>query len=465
MSTVPAPPGRSLHMVGIGGAGMSALARLAVQAGYRVSGSDRDESATLAALRELGVDARAGHHADAVPADVERLVVSTAISDDNPERVAARSRGVPEIHRADLLAELMDLRRGVAVAGAHGKSTTSAMLVEALGDASACVGATIAGGGGTGARWGDGPWFVAEADESDRSLLALRPQAAILLNVELDHHTTYATLEAVEQVFVDFMRLLPPDAVVVVGNDPSARRCTTRAEVATITVGGATDDWRVQITGPGTAVLHHNQHGAVPLTLRVPGDHNLSNAACAVAMASWCGVDPRQAAARLQGFMGVGRRFEHRGDAGGVTVIDDYAHHPTEVAATLAAARERTRGRVIAIFQPHLYSRTRALAGEFGAALAAADVAIVTDVYAAREPHDPTVTGRLVVDAVPVPATAIYAPELADARDAALAAAVPGDMILTLGAGSITHLGQDLVVALEKQHDDATRPRERPAAD
>lgn len=436
---------------------MSALARLAAQAGYRVSGTDREESPALAALRPLGIGAVAGHSAAAVPADVAAVVVSTAIGPDNPDLAEARRRGLPELHRAAFLAELMAGHRGLAVAGAHGKSTTAAMLAMALGDASACIGATIEGGGGTGARWGDGPWFVAEADESDRSLLVLDPAAAILLNVDHDHHSTYASLAEVEEVFAAFLRRVPADGVVVAGPDPGAWALAAACGRPVIRVGEGGDWWVAGRRG-AEAVLAHRDGRRIPMPLAVPGAHNARNAACAVALADWCGEDPATAAARLAGFRGVGRRYELRGVAGGVTVVDDYAHHPAEIAATLAAARERTAGRVVAVFQPHLYSRTRALAPEFGAALGAADVAIVTEVYAAREPHDPEVSGRLVADAVPPGTRSVFAPSLAEARDAALAAARPGDLVLTLGAGDITRLGQELVGALENEHGDGGDP-------
>ncbi|MCB0882677.1 MAG: UDP-N-acetylmuramate--L-alanine ligase [Thermoleophilia bacterium] len=436
---------------------MSALARLAAQAGYAVSGTDRSDGEAMDALRALGVDARVGHAADAIPLGVTALVVSTAIAPDNPELAEAEARGIRVMHRADLLAELMSTRRGLAVAGAHGKSTTSAMLTLALGDASACVGATIDGGDGTGARWGAGEWFVAEADESDRSLLALSPEAAILLNVDHDHHATYASIDDVEAVFVEFLRGLPDHGVVVAGDEPRARACAALSGRPVVTVG--TDgDWRVEHTGDGRATLHHERHGSVPLALAVPGRHNVTNAACALALAVWCGVSPALAASRLGAFRGVGRRFELRGEGGGVTVVDDYAHHPAELAATLAAARERTAGRVVVVFQPHLPSRTRALGSELGRALGGADVAVVTDTYLAREPADPEATGRVVADAVPAPTEVVYAPTLAEARDAALARVRPGDLLMTVGAGDVTSLGQELVRSVQKLPPDGAAP-------
>jgi len=439
---------RAIHMVGIGGAGMSGLARLAVQAGYRVSGTDRADSAVLADLRALGVDARAGHDGGAVPLDAQTLVVSTAIAPDNPDVRTANERGLAIIHRADLLAELMGDHRGLAVAGAHGKSTTSGMLVTALGAPSACVGATIPGGGGTGAVWGDGPWFVAEADESDRSLLKLRPAAAILLNVDHDHHATYATIEDVEAVFTTFVAALPADGVLIVGPDERARRVAGAARCPVQTVGGDSGDtWRI-VRERTTTVVGPN--GPVTLDLAVPGRHNVENATAALALAVWCGVDPTTAAERLATFTGVGRRYEHKGTVGEITVVDDYAHHPAELRATLTGARERHPGRIIAVFQPHLYSRTSALKNEIATALTAADVAIVTDIYAAREPLDPTIHATDVVAAVP-DGRAIYAPTLAQAADQVMQIAAPGDLILTLGAGDITTLGQELVDRLQRR--------------
>ena len=440
---------RPIHLVGVGGAGMSGLARLAADAGYRVSGTDREDGPALAALRSAGVAARAGHRAEALPGDVEAVVVSTAVPDDNPEVVEARRRGLPLLHRAAFLDELMSGRRGIAVAGAHGKSTTSAMLALALGDATACVGATTVAGSGTGGAWGAGPWFVAEADESDRSLLALHPEAALLLNVDHDHHATFASIDEVEDVFREFVGGLPPDGVLVVGPDARARRCAEVARCRVLTVGGDDPDLAVE-AGDGAASLVDRDGRRFPLRLSLPGRHNQDNAACAAAMAAWCGVPLGTAAERLEAFTGVGRRFEDRGEAAGVRVVDDYAHHPAEVAATLAAARETGHARVIAVFQPHLYSRTREMAGQLGAALAAADAVVVTEIYAAREQPEPGVSGRLVADAVPAGVPVRFAATLAEAVDAALELARPGDLVLTLGAGDITLLGEELLARMGK---------------
>jgi UDP-N-acetylmuramate--alanine ligase len=264
---------------------MSALARLAVEAGYRVSGTDRDDSELLARLREAGVDARAGHLADAVPIDTESVVISTAISPDNPELLAAVARGIAVLHRSDLLQELMSLKRGLAVAGAHGKSTTSALLALALGESSACVGAALPGGDGTGARWGSGPWFVAEADESDRSLLRLLPEAAILLNVDHDHHATYASLAEVEEVMREFVAAIPQGGALVVGPDARALACAEAAVCEVITVGDG-GDYNVSGSGAG-AIIARSGGEPVAMPLSIPGLHNAQNAACAVALAAF----------------------------------------------------------------------------------------------------------------------------------------------------------------------------------
>ncbi|MDH3226182.1 MAG: UDP-N-acetylmuramate--L-alanine ligase [Thermoleophilia bacterium] len=442
-------------MIGVGGAGMSGLARLAVAAGYRVAGSDREPSPTLESLRRLGVDARAGHTAEHVAKDVDAVVVSTAIAETNPELAVARERDLPVLHRADLLAELMAACRGVAVAGAHGKSTTSGMLVAALDDPSACVGATIDGGGGTGARWGSGEWFVAEADESDRSLLKLAPEAAILLNVDHDHHSTYADIGAVEEVFRQFVAALPARGLLVTGPDERARRVAVAAPCEVRAVGPGPDSWAELVAvAPGRFVLRLASGEQQPFELSVPGMHNGHNAACALAMAEWCGVALSEAAERVRGFGGVGRRFELRGEARGIRVVDDYAHHPVEVAATLEAARETDAERLVVVFQPHLYSRTRELAAEFAEALASADLVVVTEVYAAREPHDPGVSGVQVADAIP---QAIFVPLLRDVPRALCPQLRSGDLVLTMGAGDVTTLAGSLLSHIEQVWDERTR--------
>jgi len=436
--------GRHIHLVGAGGAGMSALGLLALRSGWPVSGTDRDGGPALDALAAAGATVRVGHGADALPAGVDSVFVSTAIADDNPEIVAARERGLPVLHRSDLLAMLMEGHRGLAVAGAHGKSTTTAMLSLALGRATLCVGAEVPWGEGTGAAWGDGPWFCAEADESDRSLLRLRPEAAILLNVDHDHHSTYASIDEVEEVFRAFVSALPAAGLLVAGPDARAQAVAAAAPCEVRVVGDALGAWG-RVHGDSLVLADGR---SITLALAAPGAHNRENAACAIALADWCGVDPSEAAARIAPFTGVGRRFEHKGVAAGVTVVDDYAHHPVEVAATLRAARDQHPGRVVAVFQPHLYSRTRELADEFGRALSAADMVVVTDVYAAREEPEPGVDGTLVTRAVMGPEEVLNVPRLDDVPAVLAPELRPGDLVLTMGAGDITTLGPRLIDAL-----------------
>lgn len=435
---------KRIHLVGAGGAGMSAIGVLALAEGWTVSGTDREDGPGLQALRAAGAAVRAGHGADALPEALDAVVASTAIPDDNPEIAAARERGLPVLHRSDLLAMLMQGHRGLAVAGAHGKSTTTAMLSLALGGATLCVGAEVPWGHGTGAAWGDGPWFCAEADESDRSLLRLAPEAAILLNVDHDHHSTYASIEDVEDVFRQFVAALPPHGLLVAGPDARARAVAQAAPCAVRMVGDADGAWgRVQ----GSELVLADGR-SLALDIAAPGAHNRANAACAVALADWCGVDPADAIARIAPFTGVGRRFERKGMAAGVQVVDDYAHHPAEVTATLRAARDQHPGRVVAVFQPHLYSRTRELADQFGHALSSADVVVVTDVYAAREDPEPGVDGQLVLQAVRGPGEVLYVPLLSDVPAVIVPDLREGDLVLTMGAGDITTLGPALLAAL-----------------
>jgi UDP-N-acetylmuramate--alanine ligase len=436
--------GRRLHFVGIGGAGMSGLAAIARSLGAEVTGSDRAESSYLARLRDAGIEPVVGHDADALPAgdDVE-VVVSTAIPAENPERAAARDRGLTELHRAQLLGQLAGLRRTIAVSGTHGKTTTTAMLVHAL---AACgmrpsfvVGGELDGPTGerTNAGWDDGEWLVVEADESDRSLLELAPEIAVLTNLELDHHSTYASMAELERTMRRFLAG-PRDAVIWDRPELLALRepPVTPFEPADLQLGDGGSAFRCE---------------GAEVTLRVPGAHNARNAAAALSAARLAGADVETAAQALGSFAGTGRRFELVGrTTSGAEVYDDYAHHPTEVAATLAAARTLRPRRVLAAFQPHLYSRTRALWREFGAALADADLAVVLEVYPARERAEehPGVSGRLVAAATADAAegrTVCWLPRVEQAADFLRSELRDGDLLLTLGAGDIDALARELV--------------------
>jgi UDP-N-acetylmuramate--alanine ligase len=457
---------RRVHLIGVGGAGMSGLARLLLARGHAVTGSDRQSSAALAALRALGADVWAGH--DAARLGTPDLVaVSTAIRADNPELAEARRRGLPVLRRARLLALLMEGRIGLAVSGTHGKTTTTAMatviLQEAGFDPSWAVGGDLKATG-VNAGSGTGPHFVAEADESDGSFLELAPTVAVVTNVEADHLDYWGDLDAVMDGFRRFLGRLPADGTAVLcADDPGAGALAPAAPCEVVTYGlGAAADLHAEglvTTGDGAAfevVAGGERLGPVRLT--VPGRHVAQNALGAIAATRALGAPFAAAQAALARFSGAARRFHHRATVAGVTVVDDYAHHPTEVAASLATARLGGWARVVAVFQPHLYSRTRLFAAEFGRALAAADVVLVTDVYAAREDPQPGVDGGLVVAAARAARPGLDCAYVPDRRDLAkhVAATVrPGDLVLTLGAGDITTLADELVELLPAVPDPA----------
>jgi len=442
--------GRRLHFVGIGGAGMSALALVARALGAQVTGTDRAESVYLERVRDAGIEPVIGHAAEHVPAgdDVE-VVVSTAIATDNPERAAARERGLAELHRGRLLGEVSRLRRTIAIAGTHGKTTTAAMVVHALlgigWEPSYLVGGELrrpdVPGGRTNAALGSGEWLVVEADESDRSFLELQPEIAVVTNIELDHHTTYASHVELEHAFGAFLR---ESLRVVVADTPDAVAFLDREGLSEAAFFGVRD---LVLDARGARFTWAEQE----VELSVPGAHNAANAAAALTACVMAGGLPQQLAGTLADFRGAGRRFERLGEtARGAVVVDDYAHHPTEVRAAIQAARTLGYRRVVAAFQPHLFSRTQLLAREFGAALALADAVCVLDIYPARErPEDfPRATGLLVAQAAADAARGrpvAWAPDFAAAERVMRASLRDGDLLLVLGAGNIDELGRRLV--------------------
>ncbi len=428
---------RRLHFVGIGGAGMSGLALIAAALGAAVTGSDRNDTAYMVRLRERGIDPAIGYRAENVP-DAGEVVYSTAVPADNPERIAARGR---ELHRADLLAQIAALRRCIAVTGTHGKTTTTAMITHVLRGCGMDPGYAIGGeliATGANAGWGTGEWIVVEADESDRSLLKISPEIAVLTNAELDHHSTYASLEDLRDTF---QRFLAPVSRAAVWDRPELLAlCPPDAAVPYDAPDPALD-------ASGSRFVWRD----LAVRLAVPGAHNAVNAAGALTAAALAGADPARAVEAIASFTGARRRLERLGHtAGGAVVYDDYAHHPTEVAAMVAAARTIAAGRVVAVFQPHLFSRTRALAREFGTALAGADIAAVLDVYPARERAEdfPAVSGLQVAQAAADAAEGrpvAWLPGFGEARTFLDATLSDGDLCLMMGAGNIDSLAHELV--------------------
>jgi UDP-N-acetylmuramate--alanine ligase len=425
--------GRKLHFVAIGGAGMSGLALIAHRLGAQVTGTDRADSSYMKRLREAGLEPRVGHAPDAVPEDAE-VVRSGAVPKDNPELVLARERGQTILHRGELLAELCSLRRLIAVAGTHGKTTTAGMTVHALravgADPAFALGGELpgAGPGGTAsnAGWGDGEWMVAEADESDASFLRLRPEVAVVTNVELDHLRRWTSRAQLLEAFREFAE--------------PARGLALGAPAELDAVAGDQRIVRFDADRPGPA-----------LNLRIPGRHNVLNARASLAALELAGFDLDAAAAALESFPGMQRRMELKGRRGGALIYDDYAHHPTEVTATLEALRELGPRRLIAVFQPHLYTRAKLMRDGFGAALAAADEIAVLEVYEAREKpvgELAGVTGRHIAEAAADRAggkTVWWLDDVDRARRALAPRLREGDLLVTMGAGDVFRLADALV--------------------
>lgn len=442
-----------VHFVGIGGVGMSAVARIMVARGVPVSGSDAKDLPVMADLAAAGARIAVGY-ASANLGDAQTVVAGSAIRPDNPELVAAREAGLPVLHRSEALAATMGGDTVVTVAGTHGKSTTTSMvtvLLQGAGlDPSFAIGANVPALG-VNAAHGSSGIFVAEADESDGSFLNYRPRIAVVTNVEPDHLDHYGTAEAVYESFDRFTALLPADGVLVACADDDgalalAERTRTRGNTRVVLYGtteGA--DLVLHDGGPGDVAVS-TASGRFPLALQVPGRHNALNAAAAFAVALELGVDPAAAAAALAHFSGASRRFELKGEARGVRVFDDYAHHPTEVRAALAAARSVAGAhKVHVLFQPHLFSRTREFAQEFAEALNLADTALVLDIYPAREDPIPGVTSQLIADHLDSGGRLVAA---GDAVSALTTAAAAGDIVLTAGAGDVTAYGPRIVEAL-----------------
>src|SRR5215472_1575725 len=457
-----------IHFVGIGGIGMSGIAEVLLNLGYKVSGSDLKTSAVTQRLASLGATTFEGHRAENI-SGAEVVVSSSAIAQDNPEVVAARALHIPVIRRAEMLAELMRLKYGIAIAGMHGKTTTTSMVAAVL--AAGGLDPTVVVGGrvdamGSNARLGKSQYLVAEADESDRSFLKLSPILSVVTNIDREHMDCYRNMRDVKKTFLEFIDRVPFYGMIVACNDdPRLRRLLPEVQRRTVTYGTKRgSDFRIKSEetkreGSGDSRPYSRFHVTYQkkdlgeFTLHVPGVHNMLNATAAIAVGLGLDVPVEYIRAALDQFRGVDRRFQLRGQVAGISVIDDYGHHPTEIKATLAAARQCGFRKIHVIFQPHRYTRTRDLMEEFTTAFSDADSVFVLDIYAASERPIEGVSGEILARRIreksgkPVE----YAKSSADAIEAAISAAQEGDMILTLGAGSVSQLGTILVEGLKQR--------------
>jgi UDP-N-acetylmuramate--alanine ligase len=446
---------KRLHFVGIGGAGMSGIAEILFNLGYAVTGSDSTLSEVTEYLQRLGIEIHSGHDAEHLgKADV--VVISSAIDPANPEIQEARRRGVPVIKRAEMLGELMRLKFAVGVAGTHGKTTTTSMIGRIL--QAAQLYPTLVVGGivaelGTGASLGKGDYLVAEVDEYDRSILAMFPSMAVVLNVEPDHLDCYDGMDDLRGAFLHYINRVPFYGLAVLSaDDRGVKMLMSRVTRPFVTFGLVPEaDYRAlniePFNGGMKFAAFRREELLGEVRLRIPGRHNVTNALAAIAAARELEVPFETIVTALGEFRGVGRRFEYIGEAKGITVIDDYAHHPTEIRATLSTARETYQRRIIAIFQPHLFSRTRDFLNEFAEVLATADHCILTDIYPAREKPIPGITSDLIRQrAAEQGATNFsYVGVKENALDEIARIARPGDIVLTIGAGSITHIRQQIL--------------------
>ncbi|MFC5864069.1 UDP-N-acetylmuramate--L-alanine ligase [Acidicapsa dinghuensis] len=458
-----------VHFIGIGGIGMSGIAEILLTLGMRVSGSDLRRSSITDRLSVMGATIYEGHKTGNL-GDASVVVTSSAVNPQNPEVKEARERKIPVIQRAEMLAELMRLKYGIAIAGMHGKTTTTSLVACVL--AAGGLDPTVVVGGrvdalGSNARLGSSQYLVAEADESDRSFLKLSPILAVVTNLDREHMDCYRDMEDVESAFLAFMDKVPfYGAVIACIDNPQLASILSRVKRRIFTYGVAADaDYRLEILdgetstseGPACAASGFRRFRVLtakgilgPFELRVPGRHNILNATAAVAIACQLEVPTAKIAEGFASFNGVDRRFQLRGRANGISVVDDYGHHPTEITATLAAARECGYGKIHVIFQPHRYTRTRDLLHEFGGAFVRADSVTVLPIYAASEEPIPGVTAELLAAGIQG-TEAAYVEDFAAAESRALALAKSGDLILTLGAGSVSQLGPQLLIALESR--------------
>lgn len=448
---------KSIYFTGIGGAGMSALAELLRQWGYKVSGSDRQESPVTERLRAQGITVHIGHDAAHVQ-QARLLVYSAAVAPDNPELRAAREMGIPAVKRAALLGQLMTGKKGIAVAGTHGKTTTTSMISHLFRECglrpTAVLGGTLSDSG-RGAMAGDGNWFITEADEYDRSFLTLYPLISIVNNLEADHLEIYGDVRHLTRAFGEFISHTPLTGQVIYnGEDPLVHEAVRGAYGDTLSFGLTPEmdvyatDIRVTENGTRCTVVHDGKEQGT-LEIKLPGRHNVRNALAALAAGSCAGLKFEEMARALAGFGGVDRRFQFKGEAGGALFYDDYAHHPTEVRAALEAARSGWQRRIVAVFQPHLFSRTRDFAGDFAAALDLADTVILAPIYPAREEPLPGVTSERIAREMQRKAL------LAGSREETIAliqsVCAPNDLVLVMGAGNIWSFAAEAMNRLKQR--------------
>jgi UDP-N-acetylmuramate--alanine ligase len=456
---------KKIHFVGIGGIGMSGIAEILLDQGFNVSGSDKALSEVTERLQRLGAKIFQGHKADNIQADVDALVYSSAVALDNPEVTEAQRRNIPIIRRAEMLAEVMRLKYGVGVAGTHGKTTTTSMislvLMEGGLDPTVIVGGKLSGLGGTNARLGKGEFIVVEADEFDRSFLSLTPTVAVLTTLETDHLDCYRDLEDIKGAFVQFASRVPFYGFVVLCLDEPALQDImphlSKKKIITYGLNPQADIQAVELRhrdNTTTFTIMRGERELGNVTLQIPGKHNVQNALAAIAVGLELGVSFDNAKAGIEKFSGVYRRWEKKGEVNGITVYDDYAHHPTECRATLAGAKAGWRRRVVCVFQPHLYSRTRDFYEEFGKAFLLSDLLIVTDVYPAREEPIQGVSGELIINAARQYGhkDARYVPDKKHVVDVLLKTVKENDIIITMGAGDIWKYGEEFLQRLKNKN-------------
>jgi len=455
---------KKIHFVGIGGIGMSGIAEILLDQEFRISGSDRSVSEVTDRLKQLGATIFEGHNAANVEADVDALVYSSAVTPDNPEVAEAVRRKIPVIRRAEMLAEVMRLKYGIGVAGTHGKTTTTSMislvLMEGNLDPTVIVGGKLSGLGGTNARLGHGDFIVVEADEFDRSFLSITPTIAVLTTLETDHLDCYRDLEDIKGAFVQFATRVPFYGFVLLSLDEPAlldiMPQLSKKKIITYGLNPQADIQAIDIRhkdNTSTYTIRRNSQELGQITLAVPGTHNVQNSLAAIAVALELGVPFGKVKKGIEKFSGVYRRWELKGEVEGVSIYDDYAHHPTECRATLSGAKAGWKRRVVCVFQPHLYSRTRDFYEEFGKSFLLSDVLLVTDVYPAREEPIQGVSGELIVNAARRfgHKDAHYVPDKRAVPRALKALIKRGDIIITMGAGDIWKFGEEFLSDLKKK--------------